>query len=157
MSNINLENLLFGFEGRINRGKYWLAILLYVIASVIVALVGVALGADSVAAALLNAVVGIGTFISGIAVGIKRLHDRNRSGWLLLLFYILPGVLVGVGLAFGIYGMASDSAGNMATAGVLCLAAAGIGIWAFIELGCLRGTIGQNPYGLDPLEAAPAH
>ena len=26
-----------------------------------------------------------------------------------------------------------------------------IGIWGFIELGCLRGSIGQNRYGPDPL------
>ena len=26
-----------------------------------------------------------------------------------------------------------------------------ISIWALVELGCLRGTIGQNKYGPDPL------
>jgi uncharacterized membrane protein YhaH (DUF805 family) len=25
-----------------------------------------------------------------------------------------------------------------------------IGLWAFVELGCLRGTIGANAYGSDP-------
>ena len=26
--------------------------------------------------------------VSGLAVGIKRLHDRDKSGWWLLLFYL---------------------------------------------------------------------
>jgi hypothetical protein len=30
-----------------------------------------------------------------------------------------------------------------------------IGIWAFVELGCLRGTVGYNQYGADPLTAPP--
>jgi len=157
---MNLGNLLFSFEGRINRAKYWLAVLIYVVASVIVAMFGIALGQDSIAVALLNAIVGIGSFISGIMVGIKRLHDRDRSGWLLLVFYIVPGVLVALALLLGIWGVASQSMGSMATASVLCLVAFGIGVWAFVELGCLRGTIGPNRYGPDPLEvqlAVPAH
>ena len=34
----------------------------------------------------------------------------------------------------------------------LGLAAFAVGVWAFVELGCLRGTIGPNRYGPDPLE-----
>jgi len=26
-----------------------------------------------------------------------------------------------------------------------------ISVWAFVELGCLRGTVGPNRYGPDPL------
>ena len=33
-------------------------------------------------------IVVIPMLVSGIAVGIKRLHDRNKSGWWLLLFYL---------------------------------------------------------------------
>jgi uncharacterized membrane protein YhaH (DUF805 family) len=31
------------------------------------------------------------------------------------------------------------------------LASLAISIWAFVELGCLRGTAGPNKYGPDPL------
>jgi uncharacterized membrane protein YhaH (DUF805 family) len=81
--------------------------------------------------------------ISAIAVGIKRLHDRNKSGWYLLLFYLLPGILLGAGLMF------PERSNIVAT--VLALLAFAISIWAFVELGCLRGTIGVNPYGPDPV------
>jgi uncharacterized membrane protein YhaH (DUF805 family) len=34
---------------------------------------------------------------------------------------------------------------------VLHLVAFAITVWAFVELGCLRGTVGPNQYGPDPL------
>jgi uncharacterized membrane protein YhaH (DUF805 family) len=157
--NVNLGNLLFSFQGRINRAKFWLAIVIYLVASLILSTLGLVLGPDSLALSLLNMVIGIASLISGIAVGIKRLHDRNRSGWLLLVFYIVPGVLLTVALVLGFYGMASDSPGSVGAAVILGLVGVAIGIWAVIELGCLRGTIGSNRYGPDPLlvpVAAPA-
>ena len=35
---------------------------------------------------------------------------------------------------------------------ILGLAGFGISIWALVELGFLRGTVGPNQYGPDPLE-----
>ena len=29
-----------------------------------------------------------------------------------------------------------------------------VGLWFFVELGCLRGTVGPNQYGPDPLGSA---
>ena len=40
---------------------------------------------------------------------------------------------------------------SIVIASILGLAAFAIGVWAFVELGCLRGTIGANQYGPDPL------
>jgi uncharacterized membrane protein YhaH (DUF805 family) len=37
---------------------------------------------------------------------------------------------------------------------VLHLVGFAITVWAFVELGCLRGTVGPNQYGPDPLEPA---
>jgi uncharacterized membrane protein YhaH (DUF805 family) len=37
---------------------------------------------------------------------------------------------------------------------VLHLVSFAITVWAFVELGCLRGTVGPNRYGPDPLEPA---
>ena len=36
---------------------------------------------------------------------------------------------------------------------ILQLVALGLTIWAFVELYCLRGTVGDNRYGADPLAA----
>jgi hypothetical protein len=47
--------------------------------------------------------------------------------------------------------MIGMSSGSTTVAGILALAAAAIGSWADDELGCLRGSIGGNPYGPDPI------
>jgi uncharacterized membrane protein YhaH (DUF805 family) len=39
---------------------------------------------------------------------------------------------------------------------VLTYAGFAINIWALVELGCLRGTIGHNRYGADPVAPQPA-
>jgi uncharacterized membrane protein YhaH (DUF805 family) len=145
--------LLFSFNGRINRGKYWLAVLIYMavwttfIACSLIWLGG--LNFDNLfsiaGAGLLIWLIGLILFIagtwSGLAVGIKRLHDRDKSGWWILLFWLGPSVL-------GSWPAATPDFGG---GFMLSLAAAAIAIWAFVELGCLRGTSGPNQYGPDPL------
>jgi uncharacterized membrane protein YhaH (DUF805 family) len=71
-------------------------------------------------------------------VGIKRLHDRDKSGWWLLVFYVLPGVLNTIGE-------------SLAAGWIFSLASFAVSIWALVELGFLRGTAGPNRYGPDPL------
>src|SRR5207244_10023273 len=114
-------------------------------------ILGYASGSDAVAT-LLSSAVGLVIFVSGIFVAIKRLHDRDKSGWWLLLFYIAPSVLFGLGAVIWIIGIAADASGA-ATGIAFVFFAAGfaLSVWAFIELGCLRGTVGPNRYGPDPL------
>ena len=146
MSNIDWTHLFFGFSGRINRARFWLAILVFFIINIIVAILQLALGSLG---DILAFVVGIALFISGIAVALKRLYDRNKPWWWLLIFYIAPAVLIGIGSILGIIAVAADSSGIIAS--LFFIAGGAIMIWAFVELGCLRGTIGPNQYGPDPL------
>ncbi len=76
----------------------------------------------------------------GLAIGAKHLHDREKSAWWLLVFYVLPSMLQ----------VFADYAG--ATGFIFNLAGAAIAIWSLIELGFLRGTPGPNEYGPDPLQ-----
>ena len=143
-------SLFFKFSGRINRAKYWLAALIYVVIYLVLAAVGYATD-QSVAYQAINGMLNIVIFISSLAVGIKRLHDRNKSGWYLLLFYIVPGILV---TAAAVMYVTMDDA--TLTSAVLGLAAFAVGVWAFVELGCLRGTVGANRYGPDPIATVTA-
>jgi uncharacterized membrane protein YhaH (DUF805 family) len=160
---MNWGKLLFGFQGRINHAKYWLAVLIYIVVSVLIGVIDSSLGPMSVSLTILHIIVGVGCFISYIAVGIKRFHDRNKTGWWLLIFYILPGVLIGAGVGLSLggiimrRGMMSYGVSSMEMIGaLLVLVAFAIGIWAFIELGCLRGTIGANRHGPGPVAPKPA-
>lgn len=67
-------------NGRARRTEYWMFFLIYVgiviVASVIDALLGMG---------LLGGLAALGHLIPSITVGVRRLHDINRSGWWLLV------------------------------------------------------------------------
>src|SRR5258708_1827898 len=152
------QSLFFSFRGRINRAKYGLAVLVFVVAGIVLGLVGWMMG-NGVAFQLLSFVVNLAIFIASIAVAIKRLHDRDRSAWWLLLFYAGPFVFVLVG-GF-IFWAAADAVGTAADWSYLGLRLCVLGgfalvIWGFVEIGCRRGTAGYNRFGPDPLKL-PAH
>jgi uncharacterized membrane protein YhaH (DUF805 family) len=159
---MNFLHVLFSFHGRINRAKYWLAALFWVVVDIVVfgVLFGtlakniLALGSEPSGAEILKVILSFGLgiilvclivfvpmLVSWFAVGIKRLHDRDQSGWWILLFYFGPAVASGIGHN-------SDSG---ALALVMALVSIGITVWAFVVLACLRGTRGPNQYGPDPL------
>lgn len=125
-----MTNLLFGFQGRTNRAKFWLvALAIFIVEAILFAMLGsnIAMSDDpQEALARMGPVTSIVLVLFGIlvtwisiAVGIKRFHDRNKSGvWILIIFVPLIGSL-----------------------------------WYLIECGFLKGTTGPNNYGPDPLGA----
>ena len=165
---MGILHLFFGFSGRINRGKYWLTLviwlLIWIVAIVVFALGGLAIfdrnlndGSlpspedldafwrmvrDYGALSLIILVFLIASWVSAVAVGVKRLHDRDRSGWWIVLFYFGPAVLQAV----------QNSAESATLVSILLgLGAFAVSIWALVELGFLRGTRGPNRFGADPL------
>jgi clan AA aspartic protease (TIGR02281 family) len=157
---MELGILLFSFRRRINRAKYWLAILIYFIVFFVTSLIVFAGGLQSqglinfVAAALLALII-----ISFIAVSAKRVHDRNKSAWWLLLFDVIPYLLVlGVTFTFSRRPVGQSLSPLFELLlGLVILTGWTILIWGFVEIGCLRGTVGANHYGPDPLgRKAPA-
>jgi uncharacterized membrane protein YhaH (DUF805 family) len=91
-----------------------------------------------------------GLVVSLLMVVIKRLHDRNKGDWWAILFFIVPIALNGRINDWSLGGQLGETAD-----GIFHLVATAISIWAFIELGCLRGTRGTNAYGPDPLGVRP--
>ena len=144
---MDLQGLFFRFGGRINRAKYWIGIAaifaFWLVVIAIVELLPVGTFGDTPSYVVLGAG-SIGAIWISLALSAKRLHDRNKSAWWLLLFWLLPAVLMGVGAGIGMWSMGLP----------LVLAGAAIVIWAFVEFGCLPGTEGQNAYGADPLLSA---
>lgn len=142
---MNWEWLLFGFRGRIARMPYWIGTAMSM-AVMVIALLFVITGAESVwALAVFVLLLLIAGFI-GIALSLKRLHDRNKGAWWLVLYLAAPGI-------FDLAARASDADGLDL---VFFVASLVISIWALIDLGFLRGTRGQNRFGEDPLERPAA-
>jgi uncharacterized membrane protein YhaH (DUF805 family) len=75
------------------------------------------------------------------ATTIKRLHDRDKSGWWIVAFLIAPPLLRGIADRFDEWSV---------VAVVFSLAAMVLTVWGFVELLFLRGTSGPNRFGPDP-------
>ncbi len=94
--------LLFSFDGRINRAKYWayMGPVYGLVCGFTVWMLSVGTDAGSIKGALF--LLGLVIAYPSLAVQTKRLHDFNYSGWWNLLSFI--GVLnIGVFLACGIH------------------------------------------------------
>jgi len=73
------------FQGRASRPEYWWFFLLFVIVYGVASLVGDWLGV----------IVGLALLVPSVAVGVRRFHDQDKTGWLVLLGLIpLLGVLI---------------------------------------------------------------
>ena len=142
---MNFGHILFSFDGRINRAKFWLGYLLATIISLV--LIGgaaallpwdqmMAVGPDgapildeagnpkinleNVSWGLPAILCGLGFLLSmfmSFALMVKRCHDRGFSGWMSLI-------------------------------GLIPLAG---GIWVLIALGIMEGEKGPNKWGPNPL------
>jgi uncharacterized membrane protein YhaH (DUF805 family) len=145
---------VFQLQGPYQAAKYWLGILIYVIIALLMATLGFAAG-ESTAFQALNFIVSVAMFIGGIALGAKRLHDRDKSAWWLLLFYVVPSALFGIGALMFFYGIGAEAAGGVIGGVVAYTLGLVFLLWAIIEIGCLRGTVGPNRFGPDPLTAGP--
>jgi len=127
-------SLFTSFEGRINRQKWWLGLIILMIIQwifyIVVAMIfdgGMMVSVDpenpesvrqAMGALMIPLFILILVFLwPTLAIYAKRWHDRGKSGWwtlIILIPFIGP-------------------------------------IWGLVELGFLRGTEGPNQYGPDPL------
>jgi len=139
---MSFSTILFSLTGRLNRAPYWLAGIGLFATGLILFFITLLINRHS--DPFFNDVFLILILLLliwvGFALTTKRLHDRDKSAWWVLLFYVAPSILEAIGEHVG-------SAGS-----ILSLIGGGISIWGLIELGFLRGTTGQNSYGPDPLQ-----
>jgi uncharacterized membrane protein YhaH (DUF805 family) len=172
---------LLAFDGRINRAKMWLGLLVILCWMVFIALV--MLGIDgmfgnpvktlhfnvndifayvdpdvlraaiarlrdgkeaSPAHLVLTFLHGAGTLIFAwvyLAISVKRLHDRDRSGWWMIPYFIIPGL----------YAQFQDRLPNSYFVLPLTFAVVIFMIWGFIDIYFLLGTRWTNRFGPSPL------
>lgn len=90
MGNINWGHLLFAFDGRINRGKFWLGTAVLWGMLLLAVVLGVAIGSavSSTLGILIVLVAYIPVIWAGLAISIKRWHDRDKSGWWIFIAFV---------------------------------------------------------------------
>lgn len=160
---MGLFQLLFGVRGRISRTQYWLGSFLssFVMAAGVMVAISAASGAaDGMRKTGLEMLAGLGAFglalvpfailvaWIGIAVQIKRFHDRGR-GWYFVLLPLAPALLMIVAAVEGLASNASVSQLVGTTQPYLMLGWA-INLFLFVDLACLPGVEGPNKYGPPP-------
>ncbi|MEP7240850.1 MAG: DUF805 domain-containing protein [Devosia sp.] len=152
-----LQNYM-GFEGRLNRQRWWISgIVLGIIQFIVMWIVGLIIPGSSMDPAAFtdpNAMmammgrIGWQSLIFGIifaypwlSITVKRRHDRNNNGYdaygfvaVELLYYLVLG-LGGLGFLGGVLGF------------VFLIYA----IYILVVCGFQKGTAGANTYGPDPL------
>lgn len=86
------------FNGRARRKEYWMFVLFMIIIYAIAMILDNILGTTfkmagvSMGYGYLYTLVGLAALIPSLAVGVRRLHDINKSGW-----YILVGIIPFIG------------------------------------------------------------
>jgi uncharacterized membrane protein YhaH (DUF805 family) len=75
------------FNGRAGRPEFWWFTLANVIVDIVLAIVGAAILGASRGRALTE-LYGLAVLLPSLGVGIRRLHDTDRSGWWILLILI---------------------------------------------------------------------
>ena len=77
------------FDGRARRSEYWYFMLFNVIISIVLNILAGVFGSISgTLAMIVSGIAGLyslAVLVPGIAVGVRRLHDTGKSGWLMLL------------------------------------------------------------------------
>lgn len=146
----------FSTEGRISRSQYWLRFFLpFLLISFVLNLLQL-LGSSLFS--MLSGIFGLAVLWPSIALLIKRIHDRDKPGWLTWALY---GPMIAA-MIFAVSAFYAIGTGNISmawTTGVIAillwLAVIGVGFWFLIEFGCMRGTVGANRYGPDPVPHSP--
>ena len=140
------------FRGRARRAEYWWWALFVILVSIVLSV------ADSVLFGTVTRTPGgfeaqtdtpwlsmlfmLVTFLPGLAVTVRRLHDTDHSGWWLLAPY---------GTAFAgafSYGLGLDILGAVGVIGMIATTVLLL-VWMV-----RRGTPGTNRFGPDPLEGS---
>jgi uncharacterized membrane protein YhaH (DUF805 family) len=133
------------FSGRASRPEYWWFVLALIVVYVVVSIVESILGINRMVGGVygpLMILLWIGTIVPQISVGVRRLHDTNRSGWWLLL----PLIPYGLAFILGGSAMMSGSMTGLGVAGLFLMIGAVCAIVLLIFM-ILAGTPGDNRYG----------
>ncbi len=145
--NFDYQRLYLSAEGRIGRRDFWMGIIGFFVVGVVLGLIFFALfGPLSFMTRLLDFIVQLIFAYPAYNLMAKRFQDRDKPP-------MFAAIIIGIGIVLNFIslftGEPTGMGGFLGT--ILSLIWLVIAIWVLVELGFLRGTVGQNQYGADPL------
>jgi uncharacterized membrane protein YhaH (DUF805 family) len=158
-------NKYASFSGRAPRSEYWWWFLFVFLVSLGVGLVSgildIAMG-SKMPGFVARGTVDLILLLPNIAVGVRRLHDLNRSGWWLGASMIMGAFLLTLLVPVLIRMAENHTNGYAATYGITPAVFIVMGLLGLVEgiyglvlfvWFCMGGTRGANRFGADPLRA----
>lgn len=149
---MDLQKTLLTFDGRIARQEFWIGVVCLIIVNIVAALVigGIFVGLFGIAVGgFVLLLLSLALAVPGYAVLVKRSNDRGHP-------QVYVQALTAANVAFSVVNFFQTISSSQP--GILMMLVAVVmtvaGLWALIDLGCLRGTKGPNQYGPDPLASA---
>lgn len=149
MGSTDFGYLYTSLDGRIGRQSYWMGIVGFiVIALVAILIISLIASMSTTLGLILVLIVEIALLYPAYCLMGKRFQDRDKPASYALIGL---GVSVLIGL-LDVLGITHDALGRPTAIGWICnVIQLVIGLWFLIELGFLRGTVGSNQYGEDPV------
>ena len=146
--NFDYNRLYMTTDGRIGRQDFWIGILgLFVVGIVVTVILSLLFGMMRFAGRLVGFLLQLVLAYPAYALFAKRFQDRDKPG---IYAVILIGINIVVGL-FSLIGITGSPTGMNWFGSLLSLVSLAVAIWFLVELGILRGTVGTNQYGPDPV------
>lgn len=90
----NAMQRYFDFNGRATRAQFWYFVLFVTLFMFAAIILDVAVGNDEEGALLFTALVIIAHIIPYLAIGARRLHDTDKSGWWQLMSVVPLGQII---------------------------------------------------------------
>jgi uncharacterized membrane protein YhaH (DUF805 family) len=158
----------FSLAGRITRMRFWLSLVLEAVALLLLGAIFYVYalsvpgayenggdtpfptGVVGVSLAVLWYLAMAALLLALLKTCVRRLHDRDRSGWWLLVFVALPNLLTDAAHELVMRHLIPDPATV-----VLLSAAAVLFLWGVAEMGVLPGDAGDNRFGASPRITSP--
>lgn len=138
---VALLRMFFSFKGRLRRRDYWLCNLALAVVTMALAFLvvwGLKIQPDDPRFDGLTLIV----LWPSIALLVKRIHDRDKTGWMAANYWVPALVSMGLGWLsdpeFAVWKVFIDIGAGM------------VALWYLIEFGFMDGSQGRNAYGPSP-------
>ena len=136
------------FNGRARRSEYWYFILFNILFTSATKLLDNLLGLEygNSDSGIISTIYNLAVFIPTLAVSVRRFHDIGKSGWQLLIAYVLVIAIAGL-MIIGSFAGIDDGVSEwiIIPAGLIIV----IAVWLLVMF-CTEGDGFTNKYGPNP-------